>query len=336
MTIRATARALIALARPPFMFLVMSIALIGSARAGHATDLRDTFLLAMAIIAWALFAATINDFGDRNTDRANLGHTTGRPIADGDLTNPVIAAILVTSATGSVASAALLSSRTMIAMLCGITLAIAYSLPPLRLSSRGALTSVLLPLIYVVVPYSAGRWAAGPGLDHTDVLLVAGLYVSFTGRLMLKDFRDQHGDALYGKRTFLVRYGRTRTCATSAVLWIIGAAALLAAQRSLRLTVVWLPLAALAVLYIVRVARDRWGGNDVYHIAIVAIAGRATITMLLADLGMRQVAAGTWLWWSVQATLLTTSIAGLSPFARAALAHPDHDRPLPVVPPVLA
>jgi 4-hydroxybenzoate polyprenyltransferase len=318
------------------MFLVMSVGLVGSARAGHATDLRDNFFLALAIIAWALFAATVNDFGDRNTDRANLGHTTGRPIADGDLNHLAVSAVVVVSATVSVASAALLSPRTVIAVLCGIALAVAYSLPPFRLSSRGALTSALLPLIYVVVPYTAGRWAAGPGFDHTDMLLIVGLYVSFTGRLMLKDFRDQHGDALYGKRTFLVRYGRKRTCTTSAFLWVVGAATLLIAQRSLRLTLMWLPLAALAVFYIVRIARDQWGGNDVYHIAIVAIAGRATLTMLLTDLGIRQIATGAWLWWPVQATLMATSIADLSPFARAALTHPTNDRPLPAVPPVLA
>ena len=38
-------------------------------------------------------------------------------------------------------------------------------------------------------------------------MLLAGLYVGFIGRILLKDFRDVRGDALFGKRTFLVRHG---------------------------------------------------------------------------------------------------------------------------------
>lgn len=104
MTIRRTGRALLALARPPFMFLVMSIALVGSARAGHAGALRVNFLLAMAIGAWALFAATVNDLSDRQADRANLGHTTGRPIADGKLGRLAVTVVVTVSAGISLAS----------------------------------------------------------------------------------------------------------------------------------------------------------------------------------------------------------------------------------------
>jgi 4-hydroxybenzoate polyprenyltransferase len=49
------------------------------------------------------------------------------------------------------------------------------------------------------------------------------------GRILLKDFRDVHGDAMFGKRTFLVRHGRGVTCAVSACCWTAGTAVILAA-----------------------------------------------------------------------------------------------------------
>lgn len=333
MKVRATALALLALARPPFMFLVISFALIGSARAGDAANLRVSMQLAVSVGAWALFAATVNDIADRDVDRANLGHTTGRPIADGILDRFALTTVIATSATAAITGAALLSWRSAVAIACGMALALAYSLPPFKLSSRGAVTSVLLPLVYVVVPYATGLWATGTRFDRPDALLLLGLYISFIGRLMLKDFRDQHGDALYGKRTFLVRYGRARTCTLSAVLWIVGAATILLARRSVALAVLWLPLGVLVVAYLVRVARDEWGRNDVYHIAIIAIAGRGTIVMLLADLGVRQVTSGMWLWSLTQAALLVTSAAAMSRFAAAARAHARTAAPLPAIPP---
>jgi hypothetical protein len=44
---------------------------------------------------------------------------------------------------------------------------------------------------------------------------MGGLYVGFIGRIMLKDFPDVRGDALFGERTFLVRHGWRATCATT-------------------------------------------------------------------------------------------------------------------------
>ena len=70
----------------------------------------------------------------------------------------------------------------------------------------------MLPLGYVAVPFLIGSFSAGGGVDRHGFVLLTALYLGFMGRLVLKDFRDQYGDALYGKRTMLVRCGRARTC----------------------------------------------------------------------------------------------------------------------------
>ena len=63
-------------------------------------------------------------------------------------------------------------------------------------------------------------------MTRTDLLLLAGLYAGFIGRIVLKDFRDVRGDALFGKRTFLVRHGRRATCRLSATFLVVGVSVL--------------------------------------------------------------------------------------------------------------
>ena len=81
---------------------------------------------------------------------------------------------------------------------------------------------MLLPLGYVAVPYLLGIFAVRSTITPNDLLLLGGLYAGFIGRIVLKDFRDVRGDALFGKRTFLVRHGRRATCIFSAAFLVLG------------------------------------------------------------------------------------------------------------------
>lgn len=104
-------------------------------------------------------------------------------------------------------------------------------LRPVRLADRGALAALVLPAGYVAVPYLVGIFAVRGSPRPADLLLLAGLYLGFIGRILVKDFRDVRGDALFGKRTFLVRHGRRRTCQFSACCWLVDTGAILAAAR---------------------------------------------------------------------------------------------------------
>ena len=78
----------------------------------------------------------------------------------------------------------------------------------------------------MAVPYLLGIFAVRGSVSRADLLLLAGLYAGFIGRIVLKDFRDVRGDALFGKRTFLVRHGRRATCRLSAAFLVAGVSVL--------------------------------------------------------------------------------------------------------------
>ncbi len=206
----------------------------------------------------------------------------------------------------------------------GLLLAAAYSLPPIRLSGRGIVTSVLLPLGYVAVPYLLGAFSVDVTLNRRGVLLLVGLYLGFMGRLVLKDFRDEHGDRMYSKRTMLVRYGRARTCAFGAVFWTAGAlVGLLALGAPPVLTAATLAYVAVVLLMLCDIARDvdsRDRGassqrptpnRDVANIASIAVIGRALVYTFVIQMVVET--AG----WPVGAQALIVAVTALASLGMA-------------------
>lgn len=315
------------LVRPAFVFLVVTVASIGSAAAATSTGVGFTVIA--SITAWAVAAAAMNDLADRRVDAVNLGGTRVRLLASGRLTPSIVRTVAATTSLLSLALAITVSTTTGAVMAVGLLLAAVYSAPRLGMGGRGLATSVLLPLVYVAVPYAAGRLSGGWSVDATDALLVSGLYVSFVGRLMLKDFRDEHGDRMFGKRTFLVRHGRATTCAVSGVLWWVGALVLVTPRGSVALAAQWALLGAIVVVQLRRMSDDEYGVDDVYRVAIVAICGRATLTSLLIDVLTTSRATPTWAWWLAQvfvtcsalrATWRWTHACAVNPARRASVA----------------
>jgi len=271
--------------RPAFAALLALDAALGMAQTGHLPSTVRQVAMFATVAAWMLFAVAVNDLADEAIDRVNLGDDASRVLVAGTASRREVATIAVLAALCSLASAAVVGGGGLIVVGAGLALAAAYSLPPFRLSSRGALTSALLPLGYVGVPYLVGAFAAGATQFH-PVLLV-GLYLGFTGRLVLKDFRDEHGDRLYGKRTFLVRHGRDRTLLFSAVFWSTGAAvALGGVPRRLGTMVAVLAFMATVLALLADIARDDDGARDIANIAAVAILGRALLSTVLCQLVM--------------------------------------------------
>ena len=158
---------------------------------------------------------------------------------------------------------------------------------PVRLADRGAVASLMLPACYVAVPYLLGVLGARASVRAGDLLLLAGLYAGFIGRILLKDFRDVRGDAMFGKRTFLVRHGRRWTCAFSACCWTAGAVLLVVAvHRPTALTAVHAGCLVLALGLIRALATDGGVRRDERLISAIAIVGRGVILTLFAHLSM--------------------------------------------------
>lgn len=168
-----------------------------------------------------------------------------------------------------------------------LALSAAYSLRPVRIADRGALASLLLPFGYVSVPYLVGVLAVRSGVTGRDLALLAGLYVGFIGRILLKDFRDVRGDALFGKRTFLVRHGRRATCAFSAVCWV-GGSAVVAAVRGVTvdLALAYATCTVLALVLLRTLSTEGGGRRDEALVGAIALVGRGAIVTLIGHLSI--------------------------------------------------
>src|SRR5262249_19338938 len=149
-----------------------------------------------------------------------------------------------------------------------------YSLRPVRFAERGVVAPMLLPAGYVAVPYLLGILAVRGSIRAVDVLLLGGLYAGFVGRIVLKDFRDVRGDALFGKRTFLVRHGRTPTCVFSAMFLVAGLAVLpFVRSVSAALIAADTVFLALTLLFLRALAHSTSARRDEALISGIAILG---------------------------------------------------------------
>ncbi len=227
------ARVTAMLLRPPAALVLFVFAAIGMAQAGPVELDDPRFLAVLAVVAgWFVNATALNDLADEQIDRVNLAGARGRPLISGDATRNEVLALGSACGVAAVLIAMAIDPRAAAVVAIGLGLNAAYSLPAVGLSGRGALTALLLPLGYTAVPFLIGAFSAGAAVGGQELLLLGAMYVAFIGRIVLKDFRDERGDAMFAKRTLLVRYGPTWTCIASASCWIMGTALLIVALPS--------------------------------------------------------------------------------------------------------
>ena len=302
-SIKSKATAALGLIRPPFALLVLMFAQLGASQSGYRLRLTTTVTLVTAVVGWILAVVSMNELGDEDVDSHNISRQNARPLVTGALSRTQMWTIVGTCSAVATVAAASLGRMTLVAVLVGLALGASYSLPPLRLGRRGPATSLLLPLGYVAVPFMMGSFAASrnglpsptPGTTAAGTwMLITGLYVSFLGRLLLKDFRDLEGDMLYGKRTFLVRYGRITTISVSSALWVIGGIPIVAAARSAELAVSYGLGAAVALWLLNRLAGSADDHTDDVLIAAVATVGRSVLLATIALYETRLVSAPAW------------------------------------------
>ena len=279
-------RLVLLLVRPPVLILLGLFTATGLAQAGRPEAPFPLGRALLAVAGFLLFSVVCNDLADEEIDRVNLPGR--RPLAAGLVTRGTFTVIGLTAGAVALAASATLRWQAMAVTGTGLAVSAAYSLPPVRLAGRGAVASLILPACYVAVPYADGVLAARPSFRPADLFLLAGLYLGFTGRILLKDFRDVRGDAMFGKRTFLVRHGRRATCVVSGCCWAAGTAAVLAATRQLTplLAAAEAGCTVAALWLLCALARSRSGRRDEALIAAIAITGRGMILLLLAHLSL--------------------------------------------------
>jgi 4-hydroxybenzoate polyprenyltransferase len=237
-------------------------------------------LAAVALGACYVAATALNDVADEPLDRVNHPRGAGRPLVSGEATPRELRSLAVVAGGGAAFAAVPLGRGALV--LVGVSLAIAhaYSLPPLRFSYRTYLAPLVLGIGYVLVPYLLGVAVAGSAPAARDVSFAAGLYALFVARIVLKDFRDREGDALYGRPTLLLRFGKDATCAVSGVALAAGVATLVAVVPSLAPVLAGLAAAIAWMLLRLRRAEER--RDEQVAIGIGARMGNGLLTCVLA------------------------------------------------------
>ncbi|MGK4585424.1 UbiA family prenyltransferase [Kitasatospora sp. HPMI-4] len=285
---------LIVLSRPAVAVLFALYVALGLAQARHA---EDRLLLAeclLPVMAFLLCSVCVNDLSDQAIDQVNLPGDRSRPLVTAAAGSRDLVVTAMVSAAVALASAFVLGPRPGLLMLAALAVSTGYSLRPLRLADRGAVAALALPACYVALPYLLALTAARSAVHPRDLLMLLGLYTGFIGRILLKDFRDVRGDALFGKRTFLVRHGRRATCLFSACCWTVGSCIILIAtpRPTPALVCSYLLCLAVALLILRTLAGEVGHRREEALITGAAVIGRGLLILQLAHLAMDQAGWG--------------------------------------------
>lgn len=107
-------------------------------------------------------------------------------------------------------------------VLAYVSLLFSYSYPKIGLQNKGFAATVLLAICYGVLPLWLGMiQAEAIKVDQLVHLGVLQLLLLFP-MLLAKDYKDEYGDALVGKRTPLVKYGNKVVWSSTAGLAVGG------------------------------------------------------------------------------------------------------------------
>jgi 4-hydroxybenzoate polyprenyltransferase len=215
-------RIYVALLRYRVAAMVALFMLLGAAHE-RALDLGVTHAFAALALASSYVAATaLNDLADEEIDRVNHPRDAGRPLVEGTATRREVTLLHVVAAALALLAAIPLGSAGFATITVALAISLAYSARPVRLSYRTAGAAPALGVAYVLVPFALGAVAADGDFGTLVSPFTAGLFCLFVARIVLKDFRDREGDALYGKPTILLRFGKTVTCALSLAFLVCG------------------------------------------------------------------------------------------------------------------
>ncbi len=301
-------RLILLMTRPAVAWLLAVYAAIGLASAGHGEDRRLLFEVLVVVLGFLMFSVACNDIADERIDAINLAGDRRRPLVAGTGGRTEMLIIGLTGAALAIGVAASLGWPVLVTLLAGLVLSAGYSVPPVRVADRGVFASLMLPACYVAVPFLVGHFAAAHRLTSRDLLVLAGLYITFIGRILLKDFRDVRGDALFGKRTFLVRHGRRWTCGLSAVFLIAGATVLLVGlphPSSVLFACYAVGTVFMAVALNV-LSTDPGPRREEAVIATIAITGRAMLVLVFAH---QELLAAHWPMWAYNAIMIAFTVA---------------------------
>ena len=267
--------------------MVWMFMLLAAAGADGLTRFTWDYVWATVALASSYVTATaVNDVADEQIDLVNHPRDSGRPLVSGEATPRDLYRLHAAAAALALGAAAAIGPAAAVVIAISLAIAWAYSLPPVRFSYRTYLAPVVLGVAYVGVPFALGILAAG---GRGGWMLAAALFALFVARINLKDLRDRRGDAMYGRPTLLLRFGKDVTCLVSFLALLAGNALLLAALRPPLEIAALLELYVLAIAWMLRALRDAPEGR-LEQVAI-GLGARMGNGLLIAVLGWLILAA---------------------------------------------
>lgn len=276
-------------ARPRTLILLLLHASVGYAVVADSPPIWKDILLAIVSLTSAYVSAvSINDLSDKDVDAINLpeqNQTSDRPLINHTVVSDQARNIAIGSSTICIVSCALINPWLFIAGAVMIVLNSMYSLEPIRIARRGGIAQAMLPVMYVMFPVGIAA-AIAQSITPELVVLTAGLYSLFVGRLFLKDIRDEKGDEITGKLTYLVRHGLKKTLINSGIWSVAGIILTVTAVANIGLfQYIIYPVGILAILGIAW-ALLRCYASSLLDLKLlwVAVAGRLASMVLLVCL----------------------------------------------------
>ena len=273
--------------------LLLPFFLLAPACHGQLREFRWQYIVGILALCGSYVVATcLNDVFDLDVDRINHPDARDRPLVSGEATPRQLIVVALVAAAVALVAGATVGAAGAVLVAVSLLLNVAYSVPPIRLCARALAAPVVLAFAYVVLPYGIGLAAAGVAPDVLDARVTACFVVLFIGRMLLKDFRDQRGDAAFGKHTFLLAYGKGKTLALTLGCIVAGDALLLTVLPSSPLLILAVESYFLAIafqLYRLWLAGDPTAER--LAIALGARMGNAVVLTLLGFLLLRSAGA---------------------------------------------
>ena len=261
----------------------------------------------LALGASYVVATCLNDIFDLDVDRINHPGARDRPLVTGEATQRQMVAVAIAVALIAVLAGSVVGVAGTILITVSLLLNVAYSVPPVRLCSRPLAAPLVLAFAYVVLPYGLGMVAAGLTPGSMDARVMGCFVVLFIGRMLLKDFRDRAGDAAFGKRTFLLTYGKPATLGIVLSCVLAGDALLLTVvPRNTVLLLVVEGYFAGVLFQLYRLWRASERAAEQMAIALGARMGNAVVLTLLGSLLMSASGAA-----PVEVAVFVLALAGL-------------------------
>lgn len=228
-----------------------------------------------------------NDWFDRHVDAIN---EPNRPVPSGRVPGRWALYIALIWTVLSLLVSATLGSTVFMAAVFGLSLAWAYSAPPLRLKRNGWWGNTAVSLAYEGLPWFVGAALASAAMPSASVVALAALYsVGAHGIMTLNDFKSVEGDRQIGIRSLPVQLGvdtaARLACVVMAVPQAIVVALLLAWGRPVHALIIAGLLGAQALL-MGRLLADPRGKAPWYNATGTSLY---VIGMVVAALAVRSV-----------------------------------------------